>query len=87
MQSKHYDHKLWVHTAFFYGAVITNADVIMADGKSLEKVGVTPDEVILPTANDLASEHDPVLARAMGLVGTEIEPKEAGALSFSEWLD
>ena len=87
MQSRHYEHKMGVHRVFFYGASITNADVIMADGKSLEKVGVTPDEVILPTVNDLASEHDPVLARAMGLVGTEIEPKEAGALSFSEWLD
>ena len=63
-----------------YGASITDADFIMADGKSLEQVGVTPDELVLPTGADLAARRDPVLARAVELAGTYISPAKAGAL-------
>lgn len=63
-----------------YGASITDADFVMTDGKSLEKVGVTPDEVVLPTAEDLANRRDPVLARAIALAGAQISPQKAGTL-------
>jgi carboxyl-terminal processing protease len=69
----------------FYGASITNADVIMADGKSLEGVGVTPDELLLPTAADLAAKRDPVLARAAAMAGFELPPDKAGAMFPIEW--
>lgn len=50
----------------------------MSDGKTLERVGVVPDEVLLPTASDLAAGHDPVLVRAAALAGVALEQKKPG---------
>jgi carboxyl-terminal processing protease len=62
----------------FYGTSITVADLRMPDGFTLEKVGVTPDEVVLPTAADLAAGRDPVLARAVTLLGGSMTTEQAG---------
>ncbi|HKQ97689.1 MAG TPA: S41 family peptidase, partial [Candidatus Polarisedimenticolia bacterium] len=64
---------------------ITVADIIMKDGKSLEKNGVTPDTILLPTAEDLAAGRDPVLSHAASLLGVTILPDKAGALFPVEW--
>ena len=64
----------------FFGASITNADVVMTDGKSLEKTGVTPDELIRPTPNDLTEGRDPVLARAAAVLELNLDPVTAGAI-------
>ncbi|HEX8493405.1 MAG TPA: S41 family peptidase [Pyrinomonadaceae bacterium] len=63
-----------------YGSSITLADLIMTDGKSLEHVGVTPDEKLLPTAADLAAKRDPVLSRAVSLVGLSLSAEKAGMM-------
>ena len=48
----------------------------MADGASLEKVGVEPDEIVLPTPADLAAGRDPELAHAIELAGASVTAKK-----------
>ena len=85
MESKGYSESLGMDTKIFYGFSITDADLIMADGKSLEHVGVTPDEIVLPTAKDLAEGNDPPMARAAALAGLTMDPAAAGKLFPFEW--
>lgn len=85
MESVQYSRALGTDSVVFYGTSITEADVIMPDGKSLEHVGVTPDELLLPTAEDLAAKRDPVLAHAAELLGVKLDPEKAGALFPVEW--
>ena len=85
MEAKHYEHKVGTETVVPYGVSITESDLIMSDGKSLEHTGVTPDEIVLPTAQDMANERDPVLAHAAALLGVKLSPEDAGKLFPFEW--
>lgn len=68
-----------------FGASVTNAELLMLDGVSLEKIGVAPDELLLPTGADMAAGRDPVLARAVALVGGSLDAAAAGAMFPPQW--
>jgi carboxyl-terminal processing protease len=85
MESRYYSFRQGTNTVISYGASITDADLIMGDGKSLEHNGVVPDELILPADTDLSSLKDPVLARAAKLGGVDLEPAQAGKMFPLEW--
>lgn len=87
MESRHYSESMGADTRIFYGFSITSANLLMADGASLEGTGVMPDELMLPTASDLAEGRDPVLSHAMELGGEKIDPAAAGKLFPFEWPD
>ncbi|HKR15400.1 MAG TPA: S41 family peptidase [Pyrinomonadaceae bacterium] len=85
MRSRVHSHTIGTDRYIPYAVSITDADIIMMDGKSLEHVGVAPDELKLPSANDLANKHDSVLAYALSLAGVEITAEKAGTLFPIEW--
>jgi len=81
MTSRIFPHEFGVGAALaFYAASVTIGDVRMSDGGSLEKVGVEPDEIVLPSPADLAASRDPALARAIEVAGGSLTPDEAGRL-------
>ncbi|HEY3121563.1 MAG TPA: S41 family peptidase [Vicinamibacteria bacterium] len=80
MESMFHPHRGFGYRPFFYGASITVGDVIMSDGKSLERTGVTPDETVLPSAMDLKNRRDPALSRAAELLGGKLDAEKAGTL-------
>ena len=85
MESLHHRLSIGENSLTLYGASITDADIIMTDGASLEHVGVTPDKLMLPTGAELRNHSDPVLAYAASLAGVKLDPKEAGALFPIRW--
>ena len=85
MEARHYSEKLGTDTVIFFGASITDWDLIMADGKSLEHEGVTPDELVLPGPDALADGRDPVLSHAAEFLGVKVTAEEAGKAFPYEW--
>jgi C-terminal processing protease CtpA/Prc len=85
MRSRLHPHSAGVDVVTEYGVSVTDADIVMTDGKSLEHVGVTPDAVMLPGGADMAAGRDPVLAYAASLVGVKLDADKAGALFPTRW--
>jgi carboxyl-terminal processing protease len=85
MESRIYPHTTGMMAIAVYAASITEADITMSDGKSLEHIGVVPDVRVIPTAVDLAEGRDPALARAASLVGLDLTPEKASTIFPVEW--
>ena len=85
MRSRFHSHHIGDDTRIFYGFSITDADLIMSDGRSLERIGVAPDELLLPSGADLAAQRDPVLVRAAELAGVRLDPHQAGMMFPIRW--
>jgi len=85
MRSRYHPHQMGMDVAVFFGISVTDADIIMSDGNSLERNGVAPDEGMIPTAKALATNQDPVLSRAVALADGKLDPQKAGNLFPREW--
>lgn len=87
MEGRVYVHavKLDATTVAQYGIEVSTADMIMADGQSLENIGVIPDEKILPAPADIVQGRDPILARAAELAGIKMTAEEAGKVFPFKW--
>ncbi len=87
MGSRYYSRQTAGEYVVLFGISITEWELIMADGRSLEKEGVKPDVALLPTGADLAAGRDPVLTHAALLAGGVFLPEEAGKFFPYVWVD
>jgi carboxyl-terminal processing protease len=85
MEARFAYHTTGLNPSYTYGAMVTRAELVMVDGKSLEHLGVTPDETRLPLATDLANGSDPVMTQAAAMAGVKLDPASAGKLFPFEW--
>jgi carboxyl-terminal processing protease len=85
MEAEEYEESSGIDVETVFGVEITDADLLMKDGKSLEHTGVTPDTVLVPTGADIAAGRDPVLAAAAQMVGVKISPEQAFKIFPFEW--
>lgn len=85
MQSRTIPMQMGADSIIPYGLSVTNADVILSDGISLEHIGVTPQLVLAPTPGDLAAGRDPLLSAAFKLLEQDVTPEAAGKMFPVVW--
>ncbi len=85
MQSRGVSMQLGTDSIIPYGMNLTNADVFMSDGKSLEHIGVTPQIEMTLTGADLSAQRDTILAASLQLLGQKITAEQAGKLFPFKW--
>ncbi len=80
MTSRFKVHKVGHGRYWLYATSVSISDLIMPDGTRLEGRGVVPDEFFVPSGRDIQAGDDPVMARALGLVGIGMDPRRAAAI-------
>jgi len=73
-----------MHPVYLYGTSVTIADTVMRDGKSIEHIGVSPDQIFLPSPADLVAHRDHVLSFAASLLGVQLTPDQAAKVFVRE---
>ena len=73
-------HELGFGRKVTYGVQVSVMDLIMPDGQRLESIGVIPDVPMLPSGADMAAKRDPVMAKALSMVGMTVDPVEAATV-------
>lgn len=63
-----------------FGLQVPVSEIVLENGDRLDGKGVIPDEIILPTQSDLATQRDRVLARAAEILGVRLTAEEAGLI-------
>jgi C-terminal processing protease CtpA/Prc len=81
MTSRMYDGEVGAGQVTYYGTSISTARVVFPDGEELEKKGVVPDVMCLPTQTDLRDGKDTCLGKAFALA------REAGKNAPSSKAD
>jgi carboxyl-terminal processing protease len=61
------------------GLQVTVFEILSAEGKPLNKVGVVPDEVIAPDSAAVANGEDPVLSRAVEILHDQLAARGASS--------
>jgi carboxyl-terminal processing protease len=84
MASIRIPHRVGMHPVYLYGTSVTIADTVMRDGKSIEHIGVSPDQIFLPSPADLVAHRDHVLSFAASLLGIQLTPDQAAKVFVRE---
>ena len=77
MKASHFFHQSGNNPVYYFGESVTGSDLVMADVKRLEHIGMAPDQILLPTAADISAGRDPVLARAAELGDVKLNAEDA----------
>jgi carboxyl-terminal processing protease len=85
MEAKEYVHTIGTSRVLAFADSVTEAELKMSDGGSLEHIGVNPDSLVLPDPTDLATGRDPVISKAAEALDVKVTPEEAGTFFPFEW--
>jgi C-terminal processing protease CtpA/Prc len=62
--ARYFDRQQGLDRAILYGVLVATHRVVFEGGEELERKGVTPDELCIPSEDDLREKRDPCLALA-----------------------
>ena len=76
-------------SSLFFLSSITTHDFIFSDNVKIDRLGITPDIVLVPSGRDMLFGRDIVMSYALKLYGLEVSPERAGtifATTVTNWM-